>query len=268
MSSPEQNSVIIRLEVSVPVGVSVVGAAPLPGAGKKEHSERKLFKRPQPPNDETRSWPVLPNAATGLGTICAQVEYDDTQNQVWAAAYPAIFFPKDPDETFPMPTFAQPGTGSNKGRKWNWGPAGAVQWAAHSAAGVPNKLAFWYQTNKGDTPVFDGASAFAGATNPNPCGSSGSGTQPLPAEVADARVLRVIVPDGDNKGDYPAKGDGNQVWKAAIGATALVITVAAGGLVMQSASGTIPSTGVTLKPFLAKFCGREFGSKDDVLVML
>ncbi len=223
---------------------------------------------PNPPNGA--SWPVLPDPATGHGTICGTAAFDDAQLHVWAAAYPAIFAPVSPPPTFLRPTWAVLGTSSAGGTFWTWNHTNPIPMAAHSTAGAPNALLIWRQRPNSTVIRLDGSTTFKGVTNTTPCGSgSGSDGGPIDPELACAPVIQVEIPDGCNAGRYPALRTASRAWEVTIGGAKYSIAVGADRtLVLQSGFKAHTSKAVSATPFLATFCGTPFGSKGDVLVMI
>jgi hypothetical protein len=271
MNAPDSKNISIRLEINIPTpcaggpdpAVRLLGPdRPVRFEGV---SEARMFKNPIPPDDEDTLWDVHPTD-TGLGTICAQVEYDDPQYKVWAAVYPALFYPAYADPTHPLAGWAEAGTPSSGNTVWNWAGANAAYGAAHSSIGAPNKLAIWRQTTSTSSTVFEGSSSFSGVTNETQC-SSASGSSVLAGELAYAAALLVSVPDGRYAGHYLAMRVTNRTWKVTIGEAKYTITSRTGqDLFIGRAGRFVASKKITPKPFSAFFPGKIFGARGDVVV--
>lgn len=264
MDSPEPGSIRIRLAIDIPPG-----AAGPPKVRAFGHADLERFQNPKPPDNPEGPWPVLPDPATGLGTICGEVTYPAAQHMVWALVYPVPFYPQNPSPTHPRPAAAVPGVSSDGGFVWRWGAGSPpVPGAAHSTAGAPNRLAVWFQTSSGGAEVFDGSSQFKGKTDPVPCGSgSGSGSGMMVGQLAGA-VLEVTVPDGPLKGCYRATPVANLTWKVAVKGSVYTIASANGyDVSIQGCKVSAASAATTLNPFCAVFDGGPFGATAPVVVM-
>lgn len=267
MKSPEPNNISIRLEINIPTGVCAAVAGPT--VPRKDKDLRFLFRDPLPPDDDEGPWAVLPVTAA-LGTICGKVDYDDYKDAVWAAAYPAEMYPPTADQYFPRPFFARLGTPSNSNQRWSWDATNAVKWAAHSSAGLVNRFAIWYRASSSSDEIHDGVSSFLGVSNAEACADLGSGSETIDPELDCADVIRVVIPDGPNSGEYKAKRTGKRTWEVSIkGQAATVVGTYCRKLSIRSGGKEVTaSKSISGPPFLATFDGSPFGSKADVMVMI
>jgi hypothetical protein len=86
-------------------------------------------------------------------------------------------------------------------------------------------------------------------------------------QLAQARYLSVIVPDGVNAGSHAADAIGSMQWQVNIGGIHCVLSAdATGNLVIEGALGSARSTLVTADPFAVTFPGAIFGASNAIVV--
>jgi hypothetical protein len=171
VSTPDSNSVRIRLEIDVPLGAGG------PPRVSERPQERPYSGTAHPGQDETT--PVRPSSGgpSALGTICASWTNSGSTppDDVWMKVYPIEFWPGTAPQNPTSLSGAKKGTTGDH-VTWTWNGANELPGVDHSSpSGHTNVLVTWfYQASawSSESHQFAGVTGTAG-----PCGTgSGSGS--------------------------------------------------------------------------------------------
>lgn len=156
MSSPDPNSVRIRLEIDVPFGARI-GNTPHIMQAAPTTPHRMFYSIPSPK-------PVCPPTGnTVLGSICATVVYEaPCPTNAAALVVPTNLLLSTPPNNKPAAAVA--GQMFDGGSRWVWDTTNPVPGADFSDTGVSNTFVVWKSSDNGATWTCDGTQVFTGTT--------------------------------------------------------------------------------------------------------